>query len=146
MPVGLLGPIGYMHLESAEQLGMQSLAIGTKVVDALESFSSVGAVGGPVLLYASRSEPVSLVATWGGTWGGWNYAVGNGVPPRQWQRFRSAVMQEEDRKAGYFIAFYLVENLHRLDKPLPLTRLRAWGKDKPLAKNFVPLRPLVVHW
>ena len=146
MPVGLLGPIGHMHLESAEELGMRSLAIGTKVVDALETFDSVANRGDPVLLYASLLEPVSLEATWGGTWGGWQYAVGNGVPPREWRRFRSAVMQEEDREAGYFIAFYLVDNLHRLPEAMPLNRLRAWGKDKPLAQNFVPLRPLVVLW
>lgn len=97
MPVGLLQPIGHMHLKSAEQLGMRALAIGTKVVDALESFESVRERGDPVLSYASPLEPVSLVATWGGTWGGWRYAVGNGVPPREWHRFRSAIMQEEDR-------------------------------------------------
>lgn len=146
MPLGLLGPIGHMHLESADALGMRSLAIGTKAVDALESFESVGGLGDPVLLYASLLEPVSLVATWAGTWGGWQYAVGNGVPPREWRRFRSAVMQGEDREAGHFIAFYLVENLQRLTEPMPLTQLRAWGKEKPLAQNFIPMRPLVVHW
>jgi hypothetical protein len=146
MPIGLLGPLGYMHLESAEQLAMRSLAIGTTATEALEAFASVGQVGDPVLLYASHVEPPVLVASWGGTWGGWDYAVGNGVPPRQWRRHRSALMHEEDREAGYFTAFYLVENLRRLNQPIPLTNLRAWGSDKPLASNFIPRHPLTVHW
>src|SRR5437762_1045826 len=102
MPIGLLGPLGHMHLESADELGMRSIAIGTKAAEALESFEKVGRLGDPVLLYSSLLEPVSLVASWGGTWGGWQYAVGNGVPPREWRPFRSALMQEEDREAGYF--------------------------------------------
>src|SRR4051794_31644608 len=111
MPTGVLAPLGYMHLESAEELRMQSLAIGTRAIDALESIEKEVNAGDPVLLYASHLKPVSLVASWGGTWAGWEYAVGNGVPPRKWRRFRSAVMQEEDKDAGYFIGFYLVENL-----------------------------------
>lgn len=146
MPIGLLGPLGYMHLESAEEGGMPSIAIGTKVTEALESFDQVGSVGDPVLLYASRVEPVALVASWTGTWGGWRYAVGNGVPPREWRRYRSALMQKEDREAGHFVAFYLVGNLQRLSEPVPLSDLRGWGGDKPFAANFVPMRPLVVHW
>ena len=146
MPVGLLGPLGHMHLESAERLGMPCLAIGTRAVDALEAFDEVGRTGDPVLLYASHVEPVVLEASWGGSWGGWKYAVGNGLPPREWRRFRSALMREEDAEAGYFIAFYLVEELHRLAEPVPLTSLRAWGTDKLLAANFVPRSPVTVHW
>jgi hypothetical protein len=146
MPVGLLGPIGHMHLESAEERRLPSIAIGTRADDALRAFDTVGHIGDPVLLYASHLHPVSLVASWAGTWGGWQHAVGNGVPPREWRRFRSSLMREEDKEAGFFVAFYLVENLRRLSEPIALATLRAWGTDKPLAANYVPERPMTVHW
>ena len=94
MPIGLLGPIGYMHLDSASASGMRTLAIGSQVTDALQQCDEVCTHEDPVLLYASLQDPVSLVVSWSGTWGGWQYAVGNGVPPREWRRFRSALMQE----------------------------------------------------
>ena len=55
-------------------------------------------------------------------------------------------MEEEDKNAGFFTAFYLVENLERLESPLPLTELRGYGADKSLAANFVPRGPVIVHW
>jgi hypothetical protein len=55
-------------------------------------------------------------------------------------------MQNEDREAGHFTAFYLVEDLRRLNEPIPLSSLRAGGSDKLLAANFIPRSPLLVHW
>lgn len=126
---------------------MRSLAIGSRADEVLERFDEIGGIGAPVLLYEShRPGPPVLVTSFTGSWGGWAHAVGNGVPPRAWRRFRSALMEEEDKSAGFFTSFYLVENLEPLGSPRPLTELRGYGGDKPLATNFVPLGPVIVHW
>ena len=144
MTIALLAPVPSIHLVAAQDEAMRSIALGTRA-DVLEEFASLGTDGATVFVYTSQEPgPPRLVVSWTGTFGGYREAVGNGAVPPDWRRHRPTTMRKEDRTAGWWTGYYLVGDLRPVDEPWPVSDMRAYAGDKPLAPNFVPLGPIVV--
>jgi hypothetical protein len=143
--IGLLVPVPSVHIVAARDEAMTSIALGTRATDILEEFAPLGADGAPVFVYTSHeSGQPRLVVSWSGTFCGYREAVGNGAVPRNWRRHRPTTMRDEDRTAGWWTGYYLVGDIRPVDEPWPISGMRAYAGDEPLAPNFVPLGPIVV--
>jgi hypothetical protein len=119
---------------------------GTRALDVLEKIDELGQPGLTVLIYASRAEaPTPPYATWAARYVGWQPAVGNGLVPRNWRHFRPPSTAQEDREAGWWYAFYQVDDLHKLDEPVPIGILRSDRDNRRLSEVFVPEGPLLVR-
>jgi hypothetical protein len=145
MPIALLAPIGIMHLESAD--GMPRVAFGTRALETLQEFAAAGGPGTPVLFYASYNVgAVRPTVTWTAEFVGVTEAAGNGAPPASIRRLRPRSTRDEDRTAGWWYAYYVVEGLRELDDTaqLPIADLRSWASDRPLSPAFIPEGPMIV--
>lgn len=136
-----------MHLASAAEQRMSTIALGTRARETLQEFGEVAGGGAPVLIYASHGDGAGAgqpTATWTGDFGDYRDAVGNGAVPRSFRAFRPRTMQSEDREAGYWYGYFTVTGLTRLAEATPLAELRQWSGDKLLSPAFVPHGPLIV--
>jgi hypothetical protein len=145
VPIALLTPIGIMHLKSAA--GMPKVAFGTRARDSLQEFATVGGPGAPVLFYASYNDGATRpTVTWTAEFVDVTEAAGNGAPPNSIRRLRPRSTRDEDRAAGWWYAYYTVENLRELGvaSQVLIADLRSWGSDRPLSPAFIPEGPIIV--
>jgi hypothetical protein len=73
-------------------------------------------------------------------------AAGNGAPPNSIRRLRPRSTRDEDRTAGWWYAYYTVENLRKLDvaAQVLIADLRSWASDRLLSPAFIPEGPVIV--
>ena len=136
-----------MHLESAADHGMTTIALGTRAWEVLAEFKRIGGSGAEVLLYASLTDgPVEPFVSWVGRFVDVEEAVGNGAPSSKVRRYRPPSTTQEDRDAGWWYAYYTVTNLARLnrDDRIPIGELSSWGTGKLLSPFFIPEGPIIV--
>lgn len=136
-----------MHLESAADHGMSTIALGTRAWEVLAEFKRIGGSGAEVLFYASWTEgPVEPFVTWAGRFVDVEEAVGNGAPSSKVRRYRPPSTDQEDREAGWWFAYYTVSDLKRLarDDRIPIADLSSWSTAKSLSPVFIPEGPIIV--
>ena len=85
------------------------------------------------------------LVSWTARYLGWQAAVGNGVPSRPWRSLRPESAAAEDREAGWWYAFYQVDELAELEHPIPIGSLRSAKDDRRLSDFFIPEGPILVH-
>jgi hypothetical protein len=145
MTVALLAPVPSVHLASALEHGMTTIALGTRAWETLTEFTRVAGRGAPVVIYASHDEGGQQPATtWTGTFGQYRDAEHNGLVPRALKPYRPPSMAQEDREARHWFGYFTIDGLDRLDEPKMLTDLRQWSGEAPLSPAFVPHGPLIV--
>lgn len=146
LPIGLLTPIGRMHLDAAASGDMTSVVFGTNAWQVLAQFTQMAGPGAPVLFYVAYDR-AAREAAWKAAFVEYRDSRG-GFPPREWHQYREAVAAEEDKGLGpgYFAGYYLVEELAPLQPPTPLRELYSWTSKKRLAKSFLPIGPIIVEW
>jgi len=135
-----------MHLDAAADECMTKVVFGTNAWQVLPQFAQVAGAGAPVLFYVSY-DCAAREASWRAAFV--EYREGRaGFPPRGWGQYREPVAAEEDKGPGpgFFAGYYLVEDLVPLPQPIPLRELHSWVSGKRLAKNFLPLGPIIVEW
>lgn len=145
MTIALLVAVPSVHLASAAEQRMSTIALGTRAWETLAEFERVAGTGAPVYIYASHDDGARRpVATWAGSYGEYRAAVGNGAVPKELVGFRPRTMASEDREAGHWFGYFTVTDFTRLDEARPLSELRLWTGDRPLSPAFVPHGPVIV--
>lgn len=125
---------------------MTKVVFGTNSWQVLPKFVELAGAGAPVLFYVSYDQ-AAREASWQAAFVEYRESSG-GFPPRDWKRYREPVAAEEDvgPGPGYFAGYYLVERLAPLLPTMPLRELYGWTSKKPLARNFLPIGPIIVEW
>lgn len=142
--VALLTPVPEQHLISGIQRCQESgfVAFGTDSGMVLTEFrnASDDEHRADILFYASESASSGPpVATYRGRFEGYDGAIA-GKPKSAWAAFRPHTTATD----GAWQSFYLVSNLRKLDQPVPLMSLSKHGSKGKLAKNFMPIGPLII--
>jgi hypothetical protein len=93
-----------------------------------------------ILFYASHSKHVGApVASFRARFIDYRGGVGGKAEP-SWAPFRPPTTAND----GAFLSFYLVSDLQRLEKPVPLGSLKKHGGKSRLAGNYIPIGPLII--
>jgi hypothetical protein len=135
-----------MHLDAAMSEGMSTVVFGTNAWEVLPKFAKVAGSGAPVLFYVSYDQ-AEREASWKASFVEYKESRG-GLPPRGWDRYREPIAAEEDKGPGpgFFAGYYLVRDLAPLEPPLKLRELYSLATGKHLARNFLPIGPIIVEW
>lgn len=146
MPIGLLAPIGRMHLDAAKAEGMSTVVFGTNAWQVLPRFVEVAGAGAPVLFHVSYDH-AAREASWKASFVEYRESRG-GFPPRGWDQYREPIAAEEDKGPGpgFFAGYYLVEEVAPLEPPLKIPELYSVATKKHLARSFIPIGPIIVEW
>jgi hypothetical protein len=144
--LALLAPVPIMHLKSAQEDGLQKVAFGSNVYEVFHKVEQQRHnFPVDIYIYASwthtdmdceKITPPS--ATWKGEYIGWIDA-----------RRRNDYLQYRPKSThgetdwGFF---WLVQNLHRLDKPIAIELFRGLEQKKYYKHDFIPKHPYLVEY
>lgn len=142
--VALLTAVPEQHLISGlSQCGQTGfVAFGTDSGLVLSEFKHEVDTEHPadILFYASEAQRSGQpVATFRGRFVDYDGAIG-GKPKPSWAAHRPPTTATD----GAWQSFYLVSDLRRLETPVMLSTLSKRGAKGKLAKNFIPLGPLII--
>jgi hypothetical protein len=91
-----------------------------------------------ILFYASRTSNSGLV-TFRGRFIDYDGAVSGKAKPG-WAKYRPASTDKDTN----WSSFYLVREMHLLEKPLPIASLRKRGNKGKFKSTFIPLGPIII--
>jgi hypothetical protein len=91
-----------------------------------------------ILFYASRASNSGLV-TFRGRFVDYDGAEGGKAKP-SWAKYRPVSTGSDTS----WSSFYLVREIHLLEKPLPIASLRKRGNKGKFKSNFIPLGPIII--
>ena len=133
----MLAPVPCVHLESAARNSMQNVAFGTSRSGFEQQFNSLIPI--PVFIYASQPlyTPQAPHPFFRGGTASWEGTVVNIVKANSSGKHANPSIRPpstliEDGGDGPFLLFWEVEGLHKLEKPLTLSKFK-WksGGDIP---------------
>ena len=148
--VALLAPVPLEHLlsgrETCDKQG--KVAFGSRAFDALHKLTELAdGASCDVVIYASDAHlPGPPKATWRARFVRWVEAKAGGHPEEMKYRPPTTAQYQGDNHGHWFV-FWEVSDLRELPSAqhILISNLKAVGKKSKLAKNFIPLGPVVVE-
>jgi hypothetical protein len=148
--VALLAPVPKVHLDSAKENKMRTVAFGTDCYDVLQRLDEIrggengkGGENVEVYIYASGSEGRDGLVRWKGRYVGWVESVG-GRHPNPTLRPPSTVTDTA------WLLFWHVEDLAEIaGDGKRIGALQGYNNSKPYANSFRLRHPMIIkhpHW
>jgi hypothetical protein len=142
--VALLTPVPEEHLCSGLAVCAErgAAAFGTDSGMVLSEFAHLASGStADILFYASHSgTPGVPAATYRARFVKYVGALSNGKAPPSCSEFRPPTTATD----GPWQSFYIVKDLRKLGRPIPLSKLSKSKANAKLKANFIPLGPLIV--
>lgn len=142
--VALLTPVPYEHLVSGQETCSRTgfVAYGTDAVMVMSELKSLVDADHPagVLIYASHTTDGGPPrATFRARFVSFDGAIGGRAKPA-WAGYRPKTTATD----GNWTSFYLISELHELERPLPIGALQKRGNKGKFSKTFVPQGPIII--
>ena len=147
--LAILAPVPIMILKSAMEDDLEEVAFGSTVYDVFNDAENLR-YGKPVSVYIYASwlhtdEDEARIVPPSATWYGRYIRVldsGNPSDRPQIPQRRPSTAKEE--KGWHF--YWVVKDLRRLAKPLPIHTLRGLNQKRYYLNTFVPERPMLIEY
>lgn len=150
----ILAPVPEQHLKSAkeaisDQLAADPpenppvLAYGSKAFEVFRKVDERDGCPVDIFIYASHAEEQTLKpqATWQATYIKHVDSRRGRYPGKALHRPPSTKQDKQD----YWAIYWLVQDLEKLETPIPISNFRGYGKKSGYLTNFVPEGPLLVE-
>lgn len=143
--IALLTPVPLRHLISGLETCHQSgqVTYGSNAVSRFENFrrSLNPAVTADIYFYASHAGGSHKpMATYKANFIHWVSATANGLAPADYKEFRPTTTARDKS----WKSFYIVSNLERLAKPIPIRKLKGRGKSDYYTRTYYPRGPMII--
>ena len=140
----LLAPVPLDLLEDADEHGLRLVAFGSMAWEFFQHLTTDHpAEPLDVLIYASHAGEFTLEVAWAGTFLGWRDAIEAESDPTFEGELRSPLALSDwagNEEGGRWAVYWIVDNLHRLERPIPFAELHLPG-GKGLSAAFIPHGP-----
>lgn len=139
----LLAPVPEVLLEDALQEGKTTVAFGSMAWDFFRRMTEeIGVERLPAFIYASNKDEFALAVEWTATYVGWLDAMEAEGDPA-FVDLRSSLAKFDwagNEDGGRWAVYWIVEGLHKLDEPIPLSEFRL-PDGRHLSPAFIPRGP-----